>query len=101
MKRLLILLLLLAASSLAYAHNGMEHVMGTVAKVSSSSLDVKTVAGTTRTVLVNEATKWMKGSEAITVHDVKPGDRVVVHAKPVDGKLIAAEVAVGTGVQTR
>ncbi len=97
MKRLSVLLLLFAVTVLAYAHNGMEHVMGTINALTATSLDVKTTKGDTRTLVVNGTTKWMKGPNAIAPTDAKVGDRVVVHAKPVDGKLVAAEVEIGTG----
>ena len=96
MKRLLVVLLLLAACGAAYAHNGMVHVMGTIAAMSASSVDVKAATGKMTTVVVNDTTKWMKGRDAIKPTDAKVGDRVVIHAKPIDGKLIAAEVEIGT-----
>ncbi len=95
MKRLLVVLLVLAAFGAAYAHNGMVHVMGTIAAMSAGSLDVKANSGKTTTVVVNDTTKWLKGPNAINPTDAKIGDRVVIHAKPVDGKLIAAEVEIG------
>ena len=95
MKRLLALFLTLAMATAAYAHNGMQHVMGTIATMSATSLQVKATTGKLTTVLVNQSTKWMQGSSAITSRDVRVGERVVIHAKPVDGKLIAAEVEVG------
>ena len=95
MKRLLVVLLVLAAFGAAYAHNGLVHVMGTIAAMSAGSLDVKANSGKTTTVVVNDTTKWLKGPNAINPTDAKIGDRVVIHAKPVDGKLIAAEVEIG------
>jgi hypothetical protein len=94
MKRILALPLALAMTATAWAHNGMEHVMGTVALIKGASLDVKTAQGT-KTVITDDKTMWMKGKVMITVKDVHVGDRVVIHAKPVSGKLIAAEVELG------
>jgi hypothetical protein len=94
MKRLLTVLLVLVAFGAAYAHNGMVHVMGTIAAVSATSLDVTAKSGKTTTVAVNDTTKWVKGLDEVKPSEVKIGDRVVVHAKPVDGKLIAAEVEI-------
>ena len=101
-RRLLQMMLLatLAATATAWAHNGMTHVMGTIAAISPVSLDVKTTTNKVTTVLVNASTKWMKGSDAIGPKDVKIGDRVVIHAKPVDGKLVAAEVEIGAAVHS-
>ena len=95
MKRILAVLLVLAAFGVAYAHNGMVHVMGTIAAMSAGSLDVKANSGKTTTVTVNDTTKWIKGLDEIKPSDAKVGDRVVIHAKPVDGKLVAAEVEIG------
>lgn len=89
-------LLLLLASRVAFAHGGLEHVMGTVARITATSLDVKTVAGKTTTVTLDAATRWVRGTAAVTPQEVKPGDRVVIHAKAAGVKLTAVEVAVGT-----
>ena len=94
MKRLVAVLLVLAAFGAAYAHNGMVHVMGTIAAMSTSSVDVTEKSGKTTTVVVNDTTRWLKGPDAVNPTDAKVGDRVVIHAKPVDGKLIAAEVEI-------
>jgi hypothetical protein len=96
MKRILALPLALAMTATAWAHNGMEHVMGTVAAIKGSSLDVKTGASSVKTVITDDKTMWMRGKAMIKASDVHVGDRVVIHAKPVDGKLIAAEVELGT-----
>ncbi len=95
MKRLLALLLVLC-SPLVFAHNGLEHVMGTVAKISASSLEVTTPAGKNVTVMLDAATKWMKGTSAVPAASVKQGERVVIHARPQNGKLEAVEITVGT-----
>jgi hypothetical protein len=95
MKRILALSLGIAMTATAWAHNGMEHVMGTIAAIKPASLDVKTNAGPVKTVLTDDKTMWMKGKTMIGPKDIHVGDRVVIHAKPVDGKLLAAEVELG------
>ena len=95
MKRLLVVLLFIAAFGAAYAHNGMVHVMGTIANLSAAGVDVTEKSGKTTSVVVNDSTRWIKGTNAIKPTDAKVGDRVVIHAKPTDGKLIAAEVQIG------
>lgn len=97
MKRFLVCLSLLAAPVAAVAHGGLTHVMGTVAKMSATSVNVTTTDGKTALVIVTPATKWMRGQAVITESAVHTGDRVVIHARPVDGKLTAVEVAVGGG----
>jgi preprotein translocase subunit YajC len=69
---------LLSASASAFAHGGMEHVMGTVKSVSASSITVATKEKDVE-VKLDEATKY-EGA-ASSAADLKPGERVVVHAK--------------------
>lgn len=88
--------LVLMVSS-AYAHNGMEHVMGTVASMTDSSITVTTTDGKTQTVTTTADTKYSKTDAAIALKDIKVGDHVVIHATKKDGKLIAATVQVGMG----
>src|SRR5260370_6972108 len=50
MKRLFALVLTLGLmAGVAYAHNGMEHVMGTVAPITDTSITVTTTDGKTQT----------------------------------------------------
>jgi Cu/Ag efflux protein CusF len=98
MKKLLATLftLVLMVSS-AYAHNGMEHVMGTVASITDNSVTVTTSDGKTQTVATTADTKYTKMNTAIALKDIKVGDHVVIHATKKDGKLLAATVQVGMG----
>lgn len=87
---------LLFGATAAQAHEGMEHVMGTVATVSDTSVVVETVKHTKVTVLIDPATKFIHGDAPDSVKDLKVGDRVVVHAKQdKNHKLVAAEVKWG------
>lgn len=96
MKKLLLLILTFGLfAGAAYAHNGMEHVMGTVTAISDSSITVKTTKGTMQTVAFTGETKFLKGDAAITMKDIKMGDHIVIHAAKKEGKLIAAEIKVG------
>ncbi len=88
--------LVLTAGS-AYAHNGMEHVMGTVASITDNSITVTTTDGKTQTVTTTADTKYSKMNAAIALKDIKVGDHVVIHATKKDNKLIAATVQVGMG----
>jgi hypothetical protein len=98
MKKLLATLftLVLMVSS-AYAHNGMEHVMGTIASITDNSVTVTATDGKTQTVATTADTKYTKMNTAIALKDIKVGDHVVIHATKKDGKLIAATVQVGMG----
>ena len=96
MKRLLAAPLALILSVSAFAHNGMDHVMGTVASITSTSISVKTGPESIKTVMTDSKTMYMRGKAMITAKDIHAGERVVIHAKKVDGKLLAAEVEVGS-----
>ena len=88
--------LVLVVSS-AYAHNGMEHVMGTVASITDNSITVTTTDGKTQTVTTTADTKYSKVDAVIALKDIKVGDHVVIHATKKNDKLIAATVQVGMG----
>ena len=86
----------LILSTLAFAHGGMEHVLGTVTAITEHSISVKTSDGTVTTVEFDGETKFIKGDAAATIKDVQMGSRVVIHAHKHDNSLHAAEVKIGT-----
>jgi ribosomal protein S17 len=88
--------LVLMVSS-AYAHNGMEHIMGTVASITDNSITVTTTDGESQTVTTTADTKSTKMDAAIALKDIKVGDHVVIHASKKNDKLIASTVQVGMG----
>jgi opacity protein-like surface antigen len=96
-KVLATLFLLVLMVSSAYAHNGMEHVMGTVASITDNSITVTTTDGKSQTVTTTADTKYTKMDAAIALKDIKVGDHVVIHATKKNDQLIAATVQVGTG----
>lgn len=96
MKRLVSLVLTLGLfAGIAYAHNGMHHVMGTVTTLSETQITVKSTDGKIQKVAIAAATKYIKGTTAIALKDIKVGDHVVIHASEKDEKLTAVEVKVG------
>ena len=96
MKRLYALILTLGLmASVAHAHNGMEHVMGTVVAISDSSISVKTQDGRTQTISSTTTTKYTQMDKPIALKQIKVGDHVVIEAAKKDGKLIAVTVRVG------
>jgi hypothetical protein len=98
MKRLFALVLTLGLmAGVAYAHKGMEHVMGTVASITDTSITVTTMDGKTQTVNLTSDTKYAKMDNSITAKDIKVGDHVVIHATKKDNQLTAAIVKVGMG----
>jgi cell division protein FtsL len=87
--------LLFTLSLIAFAHGKERHVMGTVTSITDNSIAVETTAKQSVTVEVNDKTKFEKSGAAAAVKDLKVGDKVVIHADPSGGKLIASEVHFG------
>lgn len=80
-KRLLVTLLALGLiASVAFAHNGMIHAMGTVTALSDSSITVETTEKKTVEVALTDVTTYENGSKQSTSKDLKMGDCVVIHA---------------------
>ena len=96
MKRLLMLLLTLGlVAGAAYAHEGMQHVMGIVTVITDTSVTVKATNGTTKTVVLTAKTKYSKGNSPVNMKEIKVGDQIVVHAARKNGQLTASEVKLG------
>jgi hypothetical protein len=93
-----VLLLALASmllSVVALAHDGMEHVRGTVSKVSDQSVTVTTAAGKSVEVLLDAQTTYSRADKPTQKSDLKVGDRVLIHAAEKNEILTAHTVAVG------
>jgi hypothetical protein len=86
-------LALLICPSLVLAHGGHEHVVGTVERITSTTITVKTTSGA-KSVALTTATRYYRGSDTkhpATSSDVKDGMRVVVH-EGADGKAAAVHI---------
>ena len=82
---------------IAFAHNGVEHVMGTVTALTDSSITVNTVKHTSVTVLIEPTTKFSKNDAQASRKDLKVGDRVAIDAKEnSDKKLVGVTVKLGS-----
>ena len=88
------LLALLALSiTTAFAHGDKKHVVGTLEKVSSDSVTVKTSDGKSVEVKLVSSTMYVtRDGKAAKVSDLAPGERVVIHATPTGASLSADEV---------
>jgi hypothetical protein len=93
--RRVLLLALALTPMMALAHGGLEHVRGTVAKVSDQSVTVTTTAGRTVEVLLDAQTTYARADKPIQKSDLKVGDRVVIHAAEKGTTLTAHTVEVG------
>jgi Cu/Ag efflux protein CusF len=90
-----ILVLLIVFAGNAFAHNGMEHVMGTVTAITDTSISVRTADEKIKTVALASATKYVRGDSPATLKDIKVGDHIVIHATKKGEQLTAAEVKAG------
>jgi hypothetical protein len=103
--RLLMLGLLIAlASGAGFAHGNKVHVRGTIEKINTDSVQVKTpdgksvevkLAGSTVYLLhvtETQATPSESADKPAKVSDLAIGDLVVIHATPKGGTLEADEI---------
>jgi hypothetical protein len=87
--------LLIVLASVAFAHGTYTHVMGTVTKITETEVTVETTDKQVTVVKIASTTSFLKGGEAASLKDLKVGDRVVIHAKPIGTDLVAHEVRFG------
>jgi Domain of unknown function (DUF5666) len=99
-KRMLLLALAIVPA-IALAHGGLEHVRGTVAKISDQSVTVTTTAGKTVEVLLDAQTTYARADQPIQKSDLKVGDRVVIHAAEKGTTLTAHTVEVGVSTSKK
>ena len=79
MKQLLsVIALVLAMGAGALAHNGNDHVRGTVTAVSAQSVTVQLADKTTKTLSIGTKTEFDNAGKPGHLADVKVGDRVVI-----------------------
>ncbi len=105
MKRMLMMLIgTVLFAGLAFAHGDEQHVMGTVTKITETTITVEVMPKpgetqkTTVTVNVLASTKFEKLEAPATMKDLKVGDRVVIHAAKKGDKLEAHTVKIGMTV---
>ena len=90
------ILALMLGSAIAFAHNGVEHVMGTVTAVTDTSITVDTVKHISVTVLLDPSTTFSNNDAQASLKDLKVGQRVVINAKEnADKKLVGVSVKWG------
>jgi Cu/Ag efflux protein CusF len=87
--------LTLVVSLALMAHGDEEHIMGTVKLIKPGSITVTTTQGKTVEVLLDSHTTFTKADQPAALGDLKPGDRVVIHAKKSEGRLTASSVKFG------
>jgi hypothetical protein len=93
--RLAVTVFLLAAP--VFAHEGFEHVLGTVANISGNVLTVKTPKGNVDVKLVDK-TQFTRNGQKALLADLKLGMRVVVDVPEGSKEKIAHSVKIGIAV---
>jgi Cu/Ag efflux protein CusF len=79
-----------------FAHGGAEHITGVVKATNADSIVVETLKHETVTVLLTPKTESLKSNVKASLKELRPGDRVVIHAvKNKAGAYEASEVQWG------
>ena len=65
----------------AFAHNGIEHVLGTVRTVSANSITVETVRHTVTMIALDPATTYTNKGVKSALKDLKVADRVAIDTR--------------------
>ena len=82
------------------AHEGHAHkVMGTVAAVDASQVEIDTKDGKKVSVVLNEDTKYLRGKTPVTAADIGIGERIVVTVVEKEGKKMAREILLPSKVE--
>jgi hypothetical protein len=89
------LVIFLAFSLVTLGHGTDKHVLGTVTKITDAEITVQAQDGSLQVVKIAADTSFVKSGASASIKDLKVGDRVVIHAKPVGSDLIAHEVRFG------
>jgi len=77
----------------AFAHGEKKHVIGTIEKVSPEAVIVKTKEGKAIEVKLAPTTTYVTSADQpAKFTDLAVGQRVVIHADPKGGDLIAATI---------
>ena len=92
-QRIFTVLFSLAFAAALLAHAGAEHITGFVKTITHDSLTVETTKHEMVTVVLTPKSDGVKSSVKFNVQELKPGERVVIHAKKnASGALEAIEV---------
>lgn len=89
-----LLIAALAIASLALAHGGFDHVIGTVAGYANNVLTVKTTKGNVD-VKIDDKTEISRGDAKAAAADLKPGARVIVDIPEGSKDNLAHSVKIG------
>ena len=94
-RKFFVMLAIVSLAAVAFAHGTDKHVLGTVTKITDTEITVESQTKEVQVVKIAPDTSFVKSGASATLKDLKVGDRVVIHAKPVGNDLIAHEVRFG------
>lgn len=80
----------------AVAHEGGKHFFGSVKSINSATLTITTRTNEVVVLKLLPSTAFIKSGHPASGHDLRAGDRVVVHAKQNGTSWDAEEVRFGT-----
>lgn len=89
---LLLACALILTSSAAWAHGSGQHVMGTVAAIDGTHIEVKTPKGAMISVALTKQTRFKAKGNPSATEPPAIGDRVVIEATKDKKTLTATEV---------
>jgi hypothetical protein len=90
--RLTVTLVSLFISTPSFAHDGDQHVLGTIMAIDATHVDVKTSKGQSVNVRVNKKTLYKDQRNPKDANVPEVGDRVVIKATKEGKVLVATEV---------
>ena len=99
-KSLALFLVFACLTVAAWAHGGMTHVVGVVKAITPAAISVETTDHKTVGVTLVQSTIYEHDGKAAAATDIHIGDRVVIHAMPMKGKLQAHEVRFASAGKT-
>ncbi len=96
MKQLRNFTLVLTVLSLsAFAHEGAHGMKGTVTAITDNTITIETTAKKTQIIHFDVKTTFTKSGTVATAKDLKVGDRVIIEAHDMEGKMHAVKVRFG------
>ena len=95
MKQLLsVIALVLAVSVGALAHNGNDHVRGTIADITSKSVTVQLADKSVKSLSITATTEFERNGKPVKFADLKAGDRVVIDVPEHGSNALLIKVGV-------
>ena len=90
--RLIVSVMCLFISTLSFAHDGDQHVLGTITAIDATHVEVKTSKGQSVNVRINKKTLYKDQRNPKDADVPEVGDRVVIKATKNGKVLVATEI---------